>query len=177
MDFHGNLKLSDFGVSSYFDGDKKKSAISLVALARSKSRGAVSQTEGTYCFYSPEMCTVKTGGGYSAYMADMWAASICLWVFIFGMVPFYHPEVMTLFQMIRWGVGGLCVIYMLCMPCMYYFFLPLPGCISPYSTTCMRFVVMHCGFSIVVIGNKTPSFLIACPRSCTIYCTCCCKKM
>mmetsp|Transcript_3142 Transcript_3142/g.4863 ORF Transcript_3142/g.4863 Transcript_3142/m.4863 type:complete len:622 (+) Transcript_3142:86-1951(+) len=101
VDFKGNLKLSDFGVSSHFESDRKKSAISLVALARSKSRGAVSQTEGTYSFYSPEMCTVKTGTGYSAYMADMWAASICLWIFVFGKVPFYHPEVMTLFQMIR----------------------------------------------------------------------------
>ncbi len=101
VDFNGSLKLSDFGVSSHFENDRKKSSISLVALARSKSRGSVSKTEGTYSFYSPEMCTVKTMHGYSAYMADMWAATVCLWIFVFGRVPFYHPEVMTLFQMIR----------------------------------------------------------------------------
>jgi serine/threonine protein kinase len=101
VDFNGKLKLSDFGVSSHFENDRKKSAISLVALARSKSRGSVSKTEGTFSFYSPEMCTVKTVHGYSAYMADMWAATVCLWIFIFGRVPFFHPEVMTLFQMIR----------------------------------------------------------------------------
>lgn len=101
VDFNGKLKLSDFGVSSHFENDRKKSSISLVALARSKSRGSVSKTEGTFSFYSPEMCTVKTMQGYSAYMADMWAATVCLWIFIFGRVPFFHPEVMTLFQMIR----------------------------------------------------------------------------
>jgi serine/threonine protein kinase len=101
VDFNGQLKLSDFGVSSHFENDRKKSSISLVALARSKSRGSVSKTEGTFSFYSPEMCTVKTVHGYSAYMADMWAATVCLWIFIFGRVPFFHPEVMTLFQMIR----------------------------------------------------------------------------
>jgi calcium/calmodulin-dependent protein kinase kinase 2 len=101
VNFNGQLKLSDFGVSSHFENDRKKSSISLVALARSKSRGSVSKTEGTFSFYSPEMCTVKTMTGYSAYMADMWAATVCLWIFIFGRVPFFHPEVMTLFQMIR----------------------------------------------------------------------------
>lgn len=102
VNFNGQLKLSDFGVSSHFENDRKKSSISLVALARSKSRGSVSKTEGTYSFYSPEMCTVKTVQGYSAYMADVWAATVCLWIFVFGRVPFYHPEVMTLFQMIRY---------------------------------------------------------------------------
>lgn len=39
---------------------------------------------------------------YSAYMSDVWAASVCLWIFIFGKLPFYHPDVVKLFTMIRY---------------------------------------------------------------------------
>jgi hypothetical protein len=38
---------------------------------------------------------------YSAYMSDVWAASVCLWIFVFGKLPFYHPDVVKLFAMIR----------------------------------------------------------------------------
>jgi len=60
----------------------------------------VGKTEGTFPFYSPEMCK-ENASVYSAYMSDVWAASVCLWIFIFGKLPFYHPDVVKLFTMIR----------------------------------------------------------------------------
>jgi serine/threonine protein kinase len=109
----GNLKLSDFGVSSHFSSDRHKKSISLKDLKKSTSRGEgptlllsephsgiTTKTEGTFPFYSPEMCS-ETSSSYSAYMADTWAASVCLWIFVFGQLPFYHPDVTVLFQQIR----------------------------------------------------------------------------
>ena len=100
VNFNGTLKVTDFGVSSHFTEEKRKTAINLRQLARSKSRGIVSKTEGTFPFYSPEMCA-ESGVGYSAYMSDLWAAGVCLWIFVFGKLPFFHSDVVQLFSMIR----------------------------------------------------------------------------
>jgi [calcium/calmodulin-dependent protein kinase] kinase len=107
IDFNGKLKLSDFGVSTHFESDRRKHSISMKSLARSTSRGQMQETEGTFNFYSPEMC--KTGGeaeqgkprGYNAYMADLWASAVCLWIFVFGSIPFHAGDVTELFRMIR----------------------------------------------------------------------------
>lgn len=87
-------------MSNHFVQERQKAAVSLKTLARSQSRGAVSKTEGTFPFYSPEMCK-ENSTSYSAYMADIWAATICLWIFVFGKMPFYHRDVLRLFAMIR----------------------------------------------------------------------------
>lgn len=99
-DVDGNIKIGDFGVSRHFSEESNKETISLKRLALSQSRGRVMGTEGTWCFYSPEMCQEKPTA-YSAYMADVWAASVCLFVFVFNMLPFFHAEVRTLFREIR----------------------------------------------------------------------------
>jgi hypothetical protein len=62
--------------------------------------GISHKTEGTFPFYSPEMC-LERGASFSAYMADTWAACVCLWIFVFGELPFYHIDVTELFRMIR----------------------------------------------------------------------------
>lgn len=46
------------------------------------------------------MCQ-ESGAGYSAYMSDLWAAGVCLWIFIFGKLPFFNADVVQLFSMIR----------------------------------------------------------------------------
>jgi [calcium/calmodulin-dependent protein kinase] kinase len=96
----GQLKISDFGVSSHFAEEKIKMSVGLRQLARSKSRGAVNRTEGTWPFWSPEMCQ-ESAAKYSAYMSDIWAASVCLWVFVFGKLPWYNVDVLHLFKLIR----------------------------------------------------------------------------
>ena len=48
-------------------------------------------TEGTYEFFSPEMCA--TGyKGHDGRHADIWATGISLWAFLFSSLPFLHKE-------------------------------------------------------------------------------------
>lgn len=63
--------------------------------------GLLTKTEGTYCFWSPEMCQSETP--FSGYAADMWAAGVCLYIFVTGRLPFYHEITTELFDLIREG--------------------------------------------------------------------------
>ena len=48
-------------------------------------------TEGTYPFFSPEMC--QTGYvGHDGRKADMWATGVCVWAFLLGTLPFHHED-------------------------------------------------------------------------------------
>lgn len=84
--------------------------------------GTLNQTEGTYCFWSPEMCapeeelgnTASTPGNstttkddatrsphsFSGYASDLWAAGVCLYIFASGRLPFYSDIPTELFPMI-----------------------------------------------------------------------------
>lgn len=51
----------------------------------------MSNTEGTWCFWAPELCgTRDDGGAFNAYAADTWAAGVTLWCFLFGTMPFFR---------------------------------------------------------------------------------------
>lgn len=100
VDLEGNIKVTDFGVSRHFAEERQKTQITLKQLAKSQSRGIVTKTEGTWVFYSPEMCQ-EIPQTYSAYMADIWAAGVCLYVFVFNVLPFFNSEVRALFREIR----------------------------------------------------------------------------
>ena len=67
--------------------------------------GMLSKTEGTWCFWSPEMCVEQQGdkkgrGTFSGYAADMWAAGVCLYIFVTGRLPFYSEVPTELFEKI-----------------------------------------------------------------------------
>lgn len=100
LDASGKIKITDFGVSNHFSLENLKAPKSLRVLPHSESRGRIKETEGTYSFYSPEMCTEGLES-HSAYMADVWAASVCLWIFIFGKHPFQKPDIAALFHAIQ----------------------------------------------------------------------------
>ena len=134
LDSRGYVKISDFGVSHYFDDDEKgpgarrvsttsssdplpdsgtifgphklqrkltrQDTEAALAMAPMASSGMLTKTEGTWCFWSPEMCK-EEGGAFSAYAADLWAAGICLYIFVTGMLPFYSEVPTTLFDMIE----------------------------------------------------------------------------
>jgi serine/threonine protein kinase len=53
--------------------------------------------QGTLVFYSPEMCE---GDGFNGFAADAWALGVCLWVFCFSTLPYYHTDPVELFDMI-----------------------------------------------------------------------------
>jgi len=89
MHSDGTLKLADFGVSKYF-GDEEN---------RMTDSGIVSDTQGTWPFWSPEICDPDAGeNGYSAYAADVWAAGVCLWIFVFGSLPFWDTSPDAIFR-------------------------------------------------------------------------------
>ncbi|CAJ1942762.1 unnamed protein product [Cylindrotheca closterium] len=60
--------------------------------------GMLTKTEGTYCFWSPEMC--EGSKKFSGYAADMWAAGVCLYIFVTGKLPFYSEVPTDLFEAI-----------------------------------------------------------------------------
>ena len=76
----GNLKLADFGVSEDFSG------------CNEEDDGMVANTQGSWPFFSPEMVDADDSNRYDAYKADVWAAASCLWVFVFGVLPFWQPH-------------------------------------------------------------------------------------
>ena len=64
------------------------------------NRGMLKKTEGTYCFWSPEMCA-ESNGGFSGYTADLWAAGVCLYIFTTGTLPFFSLRPGELFDLIE----------------------------------------------------------------------------
>jgi serine/threonine protein kinase len=61
--------------------------------------GMLKKTEGTWCFWSPEMCSASSDG-FSGYSADLWAAGVCLYIFTTGTLPFFSMDPSDLFDMI-----------------------------------------------------------------------------
>jgi serine/threonine protein kinase len=112
LDRRGIAKLADFGVSQMFDeeNDPSKSkrengfltradtdsALSMKTMA---DTGLITKTEGTWAFWSPEMC--EGGRVFSGYAADLWAAGVCLYIFVTGKLPFYNEAPMELLETIR----------------------------------------------------------------------------
>ena len=69
-----------------------------LSFGRDEPVGCLTKTEGTWCFWSPEMCSGD--GAFSAYSADVWAAGVCLYIFVSGRLPFLCDVPVELMQMI-----------------------------------------------------------------------------
>eukprot|EP00928_Gymnodinium_smaydae_P025851 TRINITY_DN20478_c0_g1_i1.p1 TRINITY_DN20478_c0_g1~~TRINITY_DN20478_c0_g1_i1.p1 ORF type:complete len:270 (+),score=58.85 TRINITY_DN20478_c0_g1_i1:264-1073(+) len=83
--FDMRLLIADFGVAAEMD-----------------SSFVVRGTDGTYAFYSPEMCG-SDYAGHDGRKADVWALGISLWAFLFGTVPFYNTDIVQLLDAIAEG--------------------------------------------------------------------------
>ena len=99
LDLDGHVKIADFGVAHHFDIDQEKTYKNLALVERSVSRAQMFETQGTYCFWAPEMVDVEHS--FNAYACDLWAAGICFYIFLTGQVPFYDDAVTDLFEKIR----------------------------------------------------------------------------
>jgi [calcium/calmodulin-dependent protein kinase] kinase len=88
VDFDWCVKVTDFGVSEQF--------------TTPSTRGMCKDTAGTWPFWSPEMCSDddEGDGSYGAYKADVWAAGVCLWCFVYGALPFWGDTPTMLFESI-----------------------------------------------------------------------------
>lgn len=65
-------------------------------------KGILKKTEGTWCFWSPEMCSTESKS-FSGYAADLWAAGVCLYIFTTGTLPFFSMNPYELFKLIAKG--------------------------------------------------------------------------
>jgi serine/threonine protein kinase len=108
-------KLSDFGVAHMFDNQElprnpqedaklmpseivSKYAQRALSFSHEEPVGCLTKTEGTWCFWSPEMCSGN--GAFSAYSADVWAAGVCLYIFVSGRLPFFSELPVELMEKI-----------------------------------------------------------------------------
>jgi len=127
LDSRGFAKIGDFGVAHLFADEMKtpgRSAFSPSSLSHlasnndlpptrlsrnesdaalnmksMKDMGKLTKTEGTWAYWSPEMCA-KNSLVFSGYACDLWAAGICLYIFATGKLPFYTEIPLALFDMI-----------------------------------------------------------------------------
>jgi serine/threonine protein kinase len=74
-------------------------AAKLSSMKKPKVDDTVDTPTGTYAFFSPEACI--PGNKYSGMSADLWAAGVTLYMFLFGHVPFLSESPQELFQLIR----------------------------------------------------------------------------
>mmetsp|Transcript_24739 Transcript_24739/g.36854 ORF Transcript_24739/g.36854 Transcript_24739/m.36854 type:complete len:643 (-) Transcript_24739:747-2675(-) len=130
LDSRGIVKICDFGVSHLFEDEQtvgarrvsstlsgletptpetpskrpkkltRNDTDSALAMSGMANRGILNKTEGTWCFWSPEMC-LDGAPPFSGYAADLWAAGVCLFIFATGRLPFYSEIPNELFDMIE----------------------------------------------------------------------------
>lgn len=90
MDEHGNLKISDFGLSSLYVGDADGDGASRTQLLHT--------TCGTPNYVAPE---VLSDQGYDGKKADVWSIGVILYVLLAGFLPFDESTIANLFNKIK----------------------------------------------------------------------------
>mmetsp|Transcript_69843 Transcript_69843/g.195280 ORF Transcript_69843/g.195280 Transcript_69843/m.195280 type:complete len:436 (-) Transcript_69843:66-1373(-) len=89
LDEHGNLKISDFGLSALYDGEGPDGS----------SRSQLLHTTcGTPNYVAPE---VLADMGYDGRTADVWSIGVILYVLLAGFLPFDEPTMTALFRKIQ----------------------------------------------------------------------------
>ncbi|CAM9820909.1 unnamed protein product [Phaeothamnion confervicola] len=83
---NGTLRISDFGCAVRFPQGPARAA------------GTLTNTAGTFTFFSPEGVS---GEPFNGYGADLWAAAVTLYCWVFGALPFWREGMEPLFEAIR----------------------------------------------------------------------------
>ena len=92
LDEHGNLKFSDFGLSSLYVGDADGDVAARTQLLHT--------TCGTPNYVAPE---VLSDQGYDGKKADVWSIGVILYVLLAGFLPFDESTIVLLFNKIKNG--------------------------------------------------------------------------
>eukprot|EP00953_Heterococcus_sp_UTEX-ZZ885_P007181 4367-Heterococcus_DN1.PRE.1 len=100
----GRAKIGDFGVAHHFSDEVARTPVETALLTKSVSRAQLTRTEGTWSFWAPEMCS--SGRHFNAYAADLWAAGVTLWCFLYGTPPFMEESPTELFNV---SIGSMVV--------------------------------------------------------------------
>jgi len=90
LDEHGNLKISDFGLSSLYVGDADGGG--------TKRTEVLHTTCGTPNYVAPE---VLADNGYDGKKADAWSIGVILYVLLAGFLPFDEGTITLLFAKIQ----------------------------------------------------------------------------
>jgi 5'-AMP-activated protein kinase catalytic alpha subunit len=90
LDEHGNLKISDFGLSSLYVGDADGDSASRTELLHT--------TCGTPNYVAPEVLADK---GYDGKKADVWSIGVIVYVMLAGFLPFDENNIVALFAKIQ----------------------------------------------------------------------------
>lgn len=125
LDERGFVKISDFGVSHLFEEEMAEFAPKLRKLTLSytgsdegltkslkrvdcefalkmksmSSLGKLTKTEGTWAYWSPEMCA-EDSLVFSGYSCDVWASGVVLYIMATGRLPFFSDVPLRLFDLI-----------------------------------------------------------------------------
>lgn len=83
LDEHGNLKVSDFGLSALSDSRRQD--------------GLLHTTCGTPAYVAPE---VMSRNGYDGFKADVWSCGVVLYVLLAGYLPFRDSNLIDLYKKI-----------------------------------------------------------------------------
>lgn len=92
----GNLKLCDFGLASFVDGDASGMTDSIRSLDSDDSK----EPAGTLEYLAPELLS---GSARKDYSADIWAFGVCVYTMVTGKRPFQHTISFKLVELIEAG--------------------------------------------------------------------------
>jgi serine/threonine protein kinase len=92
----GSLKLCDFGLASFVDGDSSGMTDSVRSLDSDDNK----EPAGTLEYLAPELLGGSTRKDYSA---DIWAFGVCVYTMITGKRPFQHTIQFKLVELIEAG--------------------------------------------------------------------------
>ncbi|GMJ11094.1 SNF1-RELATED PROTEIN KINASE 3.14, SOS3-interacting protein 3, CBL-INTERACTING PROTEIN KINASE 6 [Hibiscus trionum] len=86
LDEHGNLKVTDFGLSAFAE--------------HLKQDGLLYTTCGTPAYVAPEVISKK---GYDGSKADIWSCGVILYVLLAGFLPFQDDNLLAMYKKIYRG--------------------------------------------------------------------------
>eukprot|EP01043_Picozoa_sp_COSAG02_P007081 COSAG02_NODE_208_length_29027_cov_27.870230_13_plen_422_part_00 len=106
-----SVKLADFGVSSTFVPQRRRSSS-----GRPGGVDTLTDTAGTAAFHAPECITSSAEtGGFSGVMADTWAVGVTLYFMVYGQCPFVSVNCCEDLSTFRVQLASCCALsYLFC---------------------------------------------------------------